>query len=522
MLNTTKNNVEDNILVLKNITKIYGPVRALDNVSFNIPKGKITSLVGENGAGKSTLLKVLSGVISSSEYSGEMFYEGKKSSLKGIKSSENLGIAIIHQELSISPYLSICENMFIGNYITKFGSIQWNKMFLECKKYLQIVGLDEDPTTIAGTLSIAKQQMLEIAKALSKRARLLILDEPTSSLNDEDSFKLLDIMKNLKEKGITSIFVSHKLNEVKYVADNIVVIRDGQFISSYNKETEEITEQKLIKDIVGRQLSSKFPERNKNKKIGDIVFEIKNLTVPHAVFDSYNVVKDASLDAKKGEIVGVSGLVGSGRTEMFLSIFGRYYNKATSGSVYLKGEKVNFRSPKQAIRKGLMYASEDRKNVGLIQIFSIQNNITSAALHLFSKLSVINTKKEIINAKNLREEVGIKTENILNNVDSLSGGNQQKVVISKALSTQFDVLIIDEPTKGIDVGSKYEIYKIIMDLANSGKTIIVVSSEIEELLGITDRIFVMSQGVIKGQIATKDATQEKIMKLSIGGIENEK
>lgn len=506
-----------NILSLKKIKKVYGPVIALSDVTFVVPKGEITSLVGENGAGKSTLLKILSGVIPAGQYEGDLIFEDKIMAFANTKASERVGIAIIHQELSISPYLSICENMYIGNYPTKFGKVNWNKMISECKKYLEMVGLDEDQTTIAGSLSIAKQQMVEIAKALSKNAKLLILDEPTSSLNDENAFRLLDIMKSLKSKGITSIFVSHKLNEVKYVSDNIVVIRDGKFISQYNKNEEIIDENRLIQDIVGRPLKSKFPPRDLDRKIGEIIFEIKDIVIPHASIANYNVVKNASLDVKQGEIVGISGLVGSGRTELMLSLFGQYYNKPSSGKVFYKGKEVKFTNTKQAIKSGIMYASEDRKNVGLIQIFSIQNNITSAALHLFSKWGILNKNKEIINAQKLKKDVSIKTKNILNNVESLSGGNQQKVVIAKALSTKFDLLIIDEPTKGIDVGSKYEIYKILLDLSSQGKTIIVISSEIEELLGITDRIFVMSQGIIKGQIKTSEANQEKIMQLSIGG-----
>lgn len=510
-----KNNGK-NILVLKDITKKYGPVIALDQVSFSIPQGQITALVGENGAGKSTLLKIFSGVIRSEEYSGEMVFENKVVHFSDVKKSEKAGIAIIHQELSISPYLTICENMFLGNYIQKAGVINWNQMLKECKVYLELIGLKEDPNTIAGTLSIAKQQMLEIAKALQKNAKLLILDEPTSSLNDDDSFKLLDIMKDLKTKGITSIFVSHKLNEVKYVADNVVVIRDGKFISSYNFLEEKITEERLIKDIVGRSLSSKFPEKDLTRKIGDVVFEIRDIEVEHKNISNYKIVKNASLDIRKGEIVGLSGLVGSGRSELMMSIFGNYYNKFSKGEVLLNNKPVKFKSTKNAIKNGVMYASEDRKNLGLIQMFSIHNNINSAASHIYSKLGFIFKNKELKNSHSLKESVNIKTKNIDNNVESLSGGNQQKVLIAKALSTEFEILIIDEPTKGIDVGSKFEIYNIIINLAKQGKSILVISSEIEELLGITDRIFVMSQGEIKGQIKTSEATQEKIMKLSIG------
>lgn len=511
----------ENILELKNVTKVYGPTIALNDVTFSIPKGKITSLVGENGAGKSTLLKILSGVIHYNEYQGTLLLEGKKTQFKGVKSSEKAGIAIIHQELSISPYISICENLFLGDYITKFGVIQWNEMYNKSKKYLEMVGIEEDPSTLAGQLSVAKKQLVEIAKALSKNSKIIILDEPTSSLNDEDSFKLLDIMKDLKSKGVTVLFVSHKLNEVKYVADNIVVIRDGHFISQYNKEESEITEASLIKDIVGRKMESKFPTKDPDRKIGEIMFQIKDIVVPHRSISNYNVVNNATMDARKGEIVGLSGLVGSGRTELILSLFGGYYKSFSSGEFWIKSKKVKYKSPKEAIKDGFMYASEDRKELGLIQLFAINNNISDASLHLLSKYGIRHKNKEYKNSLELKEKVKIKTKNIDNPVNSLSGGNQQKVVIAKALTTQFDILVIDEPTKGIDVGSKFEIYNLLFELAKEGKCIIIISSEIEELLGTTDRIFVMSQGTIKGQIKTSEATSEKIMKLSIGKENNQ-
>ncbi|WP_033161080.1 sugar ABC transporter ATP-binding protein [[Mycoplasma] collis] len=505
-----------NLLILKNITKQYGNTHALKDVSFTIPKAEVSCLVGENGAGKSTLLKILSGVIPYGQYQGELIFKDQKREFKTIKTSEKAGIAIIHQELSISPHLSICENIFIGDYISKFGVINWNLMYKKCKKYLDMVGLKEDPSTIAGTLSVAKQQMVEIAKALSKKSDLIILDEPTSSLNDEDSFKLLNIMKDLKKENITSVFVSHKLNEVQYVSDNIIVIRDGEFISQYSKKEQKITEKQLIKDIVGRSLESKFPPKNPDRKIGDVVFALENITINHKTRPNYEIVKSSSLNARKGEIVGLSGLVGSGRTELMLSIFGNYYNNISSGKVLINNKEKYFKNPKDAIKNGLMYASEDRKELGLIQMFSIANNISSASLHLYSKLGILNKNKENINIFDKKEKIKIKTDDVLKEVSSLSGGNQQKVVIAKALTTNFDILIIDEPTKGIDIGSKYEIYSILFDLANKGKTIIVISSEIEELLGITDRIFIMSHGKIKGEIETKYANSEKIMQISIG------
>ncbi|ADE19512.1 sugar ABC transporter ATP-binding protein [Mycoplasma crocodyli] len=507
---------EEFILELKNISKTYGATKALSDVTFNVKRGRILSLVGENGAGKSTLLKVFSGVIPYGKYEGTLFFEGQEARFASINESVSKGISIIHQELAISPHLTVCENMYLNNYMKKFGVIQWTKMYEECEKYLKMVGLNIKSDTIAGTLSVAQQQLIEIAKALSKQSKLIFFDEPTSSLNDDDSFKLLDIMKKLRdEKGVTSVFVSHKLNEVSYVADDVVVIRDGKFISAYDKTIRPINEQELIKDIVGRTLEAKFPPKNPNKPIGDVIFEVKNVSVLNPLVSNYYTVKDASFNLRQGEILGISGLVGSGRTELMLSIFGKYYNKIESGTILLRGKEVRFKNPREAIRKGIMYASEDRKNIGLIQMFSIKSNITSASEHIYSKLGVYNINKEEKDSINYSQQMGVKTKNINNEVESLSGGNQQKVVVAKALSTDFDILIIDEPTKGIDVGSKLEIYQLLIELANNGKSIIVISSELEELLGITDRIFVMAQGKIKGEILTKDATQEKIMQIGL-------
>ncbi|AAT27500.1 sugar ABC transporter ATP-binding protein [[Mycoplasma] mobile] len=516
-------NKNDYIFQFENVTKKYPGVIALNDVSFNLKKAKITSIVGENGAGKSTLLKVISGVIPFNKIEGRIIYEGKEKHYKSINDSISDGIAIIHQELSISPYLPVYENIFIGNFKTKFGILNQNQMIVEAKKLLEKVGLPKiDPRTLAINLSVAQQQLVEIAKALSKEVKLLILDEPTSSLNDKDSFELLNIMKNLKEKsGITSVFVSHKLNEVEYVADEIIVIRDGKFISQYNKETTKISEDQLIKDIVGRQLSSKFPEKNLQRKIGEIALEVKNFTVEHPKLDGYNVVQDASFNVKKGEIIGISGLVGSGRSELALSIFGKQYGKVLSGEIFINGKKMNINSPKKAITNKLMYATEDRKGTGLIQIFDINFNINLAAMNLNSKFGFLNLNKEIKNSNELKKEIKIKVPNIDYKVETLSGGNQQKVVIAKAITTKFEILIIDEPTKGIDVGSKFEIYSLLQEFALQGKAIVIISSEIEELLGTTDRIYVMSQGKIKGQIKTSDATQEKIIQLGIGKEKNE-
>ncbi|UUD36705.1 xylose ABC transporter ATB-binding protein [Mycoplasmopsis californica] len=509
----------DYILELDKVTKTYPGVVALNDVSFKVKRGKILSLVGENGAGKSTLLKVISGVIPNNKFSGNVVFEGINTNFASLKDSEKAGIAIIHQELAISPHLTAYENMFVGRYIrNKLGFLNWSEMIKQAKYYMYMVGLKIDPSVKAGTLSIAQQQLLEIAKALSKQAKLLILDEPTSSLNDSDSYALLDIIKKLKdENGITSIFVSHKLKEVAYVSDDITIIRDGKHISDYSNSKENpINEDQLIKDIVGRELGSKFPPRPEYRQIGDTILEVKNWAVEHPKIKDYMAVKRASFDVRKGEIVGISGLVGSGRTELAKSIFGHSYGIKRSGTLKLKGEITELRSVAESLKKGLAYASEDRKNEGLIQMFSVHTNINQSAGHIYNRFGFLNKNKEIDNSNKRKYQVNIKVPDIFYPVSTLSGGNQQKVLLAKSLSTEFDVLIIDEPTRGIDVGSKYEIYKILFDIIKQGKAVVVISSEIEELLGITDRIFVMSHGEIKGEITTKDATSEKIMQIAIG------
>lgn len=516
-MNKTTN--EDYILELRDITKTYPGVVALNKVSFKVKRGTILSLVGENGAGKSTILKVISGVIPASKYVGDIFFNSIKTEYTNVKQSENDGIAIIHQELAISPHLSIFENIFLGHFEKKLGIINWNDMLIRSKELLRVVGLKKDPFDKAGSLSVAEQQLLEIAKALSKKAKLIIFDEPTSSLNDSDSFALLDTMKKLRdENGVTCIFVSHKLKEVEYVADAITVIRDGNHISDYDNKTSKIKEEILIKDIVGRELGSKFPPKSLKRNITDeVMLEVENLTVEHPKIKNKIVVEDSSFKVHKGEVIGISGLVGSGRTEMAMNVFGKSYGVRKNGLIKIKGTTEKLNSVNESIKKGLMYASEDRKHLGLIQIFSIHTNISMASSHVFAnKLGIIDKNAELQNSRLMKGIVQIKAPSIDYNVETLSGGNQQKVLIAKALTTQFDTLIIDEPTKGIDVGSKYEIYSIIQELADQGKAIVVISSEIEELLGITDRIYVMSQGKIKGELNTKDATPEKIMSIAIG------
>ena len=517
-MNKKLNKKNESILELKNITKKYPGVVALNNVSFKVEKNKILALVGENGAGKSTLLKVISGVIPKSKFEGQIFFEGNDTSYHSVKDSEKDGIAIIHQELAISPKLKVYENIFVGNYIARNGITNWSEMIKQARHYMNMVGLNIDPNEIAGNLSIANQQLLEIAKALAKKSKLLILDEPTSSLNDEDSFALLDLMKKLRDKnGVSCIFVSHKLKEVEYVADSITVIRDGKHISDYNNQNAVIKEETLIKDIVGRTLENKFPKKLKGQKIGGLALEVQNWTVEDSKVTGKLLVKNASFNVRRGEIVGISGLVGSGRSELCMNIFGKSENIYKSGYMKLHEKKVSLNSSLQAIKNHFMYASEDRKNLGLIQIFSIHENISLSALHLYSnKVGVLKQNEQIQNSKFLKYKLNIKVPNINYKVETLSGGNQQKVLLAKAMSTEFDILIIDEPTKGIDVGSKFEIYKIIQDFAKEGKAIVIISSEIEEILGITNRLYVMSQGEIKGELETNKATPEKIMQIAIG------
>ena len=504
--------VKDNndiILEMKNITKTFPGVKALDNVNLRVRRGEIHSLCGENGAGKSTLMKVLSGIYPHGDYDGEILYNGKTCTYKNIKDSERDGIVIIHQELALSPYLSIGENIFIGNEISKHGIIDWNKVKIRTKELLNKVGLDEDPDTIVSTLGVGKQQLIEIAKALSKDVKLLILDEPTASLNEDDSENLLNLMLELKQQGITSILISHKLNEVSKVCDSITVLRDGATIETLDASGGKISEDRIVKGMVGRELTDRYPKRI--SKVGDILFEIKDWNVYHPDYSDRKMVDNVSINVRKGEVLGIAGLMGAGRTELAMSIFGRTYGQKISGKIIKNGKEIHIKNVQDAIDAGIAYVTEDRKEAGLNLIDDIRHNITIASLGKISKNGIINEQEEIIAAQDFRLSMQIKTPSILQLAGNLSGGNQQKVVLSRWVYADPDLLILDEPTRGIDVGAKYEIYTIINDLVKNGKSVIVISSELPEVLGLSDRIYVMNEGKMICELDGKEATQEIIM-----------
>jgi putative multiple sugar transport system ATP-binding protein len=502
-------NVSDIILEMNNITKNFPGVKALDNVNLKVRAGEIHSLVGENGAGKSTLMSVLSGVYPHDSYEGSISFNGVKCMFKDIKDSEKLGIVIIHQELALIPYLSIAENIYLGNENSKLGVVNWNSTIQKTKELLKKVGLNEQTNTLVTNIGIGKQQLVEIAKALSKKVKLLILDEPTAALNEKDSENLLNLLLQLKKQGITSILISHKLNEVSKVSDSVTILRDGKTIETISSETG-FEEDRIIKGMVGRDLVNRFPSRD--SKIGEKIFEVRNWNACHPLQEDKKIIDDVNLYIKKGEIVGIAGLMGAGRTELAMSIFGKSYGKNITGEVYKNGELIDVSNVSKAIKNKLAYVTEDRKEYGLILIDSIKRNIPISDLNKISNYQIVDERKEIKEAENYRSKLNIKCSGILQNTVNLSGGNQQKVVLSKWIFTDPDILILDEPTRGIDVGAKYEIYTIVNKLASEGKGILFISSELPEILGMCDRIYVMNSGKITGELDIKEATQEKIMK----------
>ena len=501
------------ILEMRDITKTFPGVKALSNVNLEVLDGEIHAIVGENGAGKSTLMKVLSGVYPTGTYDGKIIYRGQECHFKGIHDSEKLGIVIIHQELALVPMLSIAENIFLGNEHAKFGVIDWNANETRTRALLKKVGLNEDPKTLITNIGVGKQQLVEIAKALSKEVKLLILDEPTASLSEKDSQALLDLLLEFKRQGISSILISHKLNEVNRVADHVTILRDGQTIETLGRE--QISEDRIITSMVGRSLEDRYPPRD--PKIGDTVLEVKNWSVYHPIHAERQVIKGIDISLKRGEVVGIAGLMGAGRTEFAMSLFGRSYGRRITGKVILNGKEIDTSSVGKAVEHGIAYVTEDRKTYGLNLIDHIKHNTTLANLRGVSNFTVIDDLKELDVANDYRKQINIRSSDVYQKTGNLSGGNQQKVVLSKWLFANPDVLILDEPTRGIDVGAKYEIYSIIARLASEGKAILVMSSEMPELLGITDRIYVMNEGRIVGEMASADASQEKIMRAIVRG-----
>ena len=504
--------MKNKILEMKFITKEFPGVKALDNVSFSVAEGEIHCLVGENGAGKSTLMKVLSGVYPYGDYTGEIIFNGTEQRFSGINDSKKAGIAIIYQELALIPEMSVYENIFLGHEISKGMTVDWNETIKQAKMMQGKVGLDVNPATKVKDLGMGKQQLVEIAKALSQDVKLLILDEPTSALNEDDCENLLDLLRDLKKHGVTCILISHKLREVIDIADTVTVLRDGRTISTLSAEKGEVSENVLIKHMVGREINNVYPPRL-NKQIGDVVLEVQGLNA----YDHHigrQILTDINFNLKKGEIIGLAGLMGSGRTELALSLFGNPAGYQVSGEIIMKGKKKKLNHPQQAINSGIAYVTENRKENGLILIQDVKQNITLANLNKISKRGVVNSNQEVTFANEYRVNLDIKTPSIEQLVLNLSGGNQQKVSVAKWLFVSPEILILDEPTRGIDVGAKYEIYTIMNKLVEEGMSIIMISSELPEILGMSDRIYIVSSGKISGELPIEEASQEKIMHMA--------
>ncbi len=500
------------LLEMREITKEFPGVKALDRVNLQVAEGEIHAICGENGAGKSTLMKVLSGVYPAGSYDGEIHYDGQLAEFRTLRDSEDRGIVIIHQELALVPELSIAENLFIGNERAQKGVMNWHETFQQTEKLLKKVGLKDSPGTQVDKIGVGKQQLVEIAKALAKDVRLLILDEPTAALQENDSRKLLDLMLELKAQGVTCIIISHKLNEVRYVADTVTVIRDGMTVSTLNAKAG-LSENDIVRDMVGRDMSNRYPDRE--RRAGDLLLEVEGWNVWHPEHAERQVIKDISFNVRAGEVVGIAGVMGSGRTELAMSIFGRSWGRNISGTAKLRGSAMDVSTVDRAINGGLAYVTEDRKSLGLVLDETIQFNTTLANLEEVSVKGVLNPNEETKAAEYYRKALRTRTPSVFQKVGNLSGGNQQKVVLGKWLFTEPEVLILDEPTRGIDVGAKYEIYAIINELSAQGKGVVMISSEMPELLGMCDRIYVMNEGAFVGEMPAAEATQERIMSLIV-------
>lgn len=509
--------MSDPILRMSDITKDFSGVRALDSVSVHVERGEVHGIVGENGAGKSTLMKVLSGVYPHGSYLGQIDFDGEPVAFKSINDSEHAGIVIIHQELALSPYLSVAENLFLGNERASRGVIDWHQTNEDAQELLHRVGLKELPTTPVMQLGVGKQQLVEIAKALSKEVKLLILDEPTAALNDEDSEHLLELIRGLRDQGITSIIISHKLAEIRAIADSVTVLRDGKTVDGFAVADEPAVQARMIRSMVGRELDNLYPEREARR--GEELMRVEQWSVHHPLDTDRVVIDEASFSVHAGEVVGFAGLMGAGRTELAMSLFGRQYGSRISGQIYRRGEPVTIRSVREAISHGIAYVTEDRKKYGLNLIASIAANVSGAAIGKVARRGVIDLLEEIEIAESYRDSLRIRTKTVATPVANLSGGNQQKVVLSKWLFTGPEVLILDEPTRGVDVGAKFEIYEIINSLAAQDKAIIIISSELPELLGTCDRIYTISEGRLTGEVPRAEATQERLMHLMTLGKE---
>ncbi|GAB6898045.1 multiple monosaccharide ABC transporter ATP-binding protein [Kineosporia succinea] len=498
------------LLEMRSITKEFPGVKALADVNLVVRAGEIHAICGENGAGKSTLMKVLSGVYPHGSYSGSIVYRGSESRFPDIRASERAGIVIIHQELALVPGMSITENIFLGNEPRRLGRIDWKTANHEALRLMRMVGLNDDPDTLVKDIGVGKQQLVEIAKAFAKDVKLLILDEPTAALNETDSRHLLDLLRGFREQGITSIMISHKLNEIEAIADSITILRDGRTIETIDVRRDGANEDRIVRGMVGRELNSRFPDHT--PRIGDVFFEVRDWTVRHPISAERLVCKGSNFTVRRGEIVGFAGLMGAGRTELAMSLFGRSYGIYLGGEIVKDGRVVELRTVADAIAHGLAYVSEDRKAIGLNLLDDVKTSVVSAKLSKITRRGVLDAAVQYHEAENYRKTLRIKTPNVDEGVTKLSGGNQQKVVLAKWMFTDPDLLILDEPTRGIDVGAKYEIYGIINSLAEAGKGVIVISSELPELIGLCDRIYTVSEGTVTGELARADADPEILMK----------
>ncbi|HSW03805.1 multiple monosaccharide ABC transporter ATP-binding protein [Aquabacterium sp.] len=503
---------------MRGITKSFPGVNALDDVNLVVRAGEIHAVVGENGAGKSTLMKVLSGVYPHGSYSGQIHFDGQERHFRGIRDSEHAGIIIIHQELALVPLLSIAENIFLGNERARFGVIDWFAAFAQTQVLLRKVGLNASPRTLITDLGVGQQQLVEIAKALAKQVKLLILDEPTASLNETDSDALLALLLELKAQGIACILISHKLNEVAKVADAITVLRDGATVTTLDCRAGPVSEDLVIRHMVGREMADRYPRRT--PQLGPVMFELKDWRVHHALHRDRLQIKGVNLQARQGEIVGIAGLMGAGRTELAMSVFGQAYGQGISGEVWLQGRRVDCSSISKAIALGLAYVTEDRKGLGLVLDNGIAHNISLAHLAGVSSAGVIDEGREVAVASDYRRRLGIRCAGVSQPVVNLSGGNQQKVVLAKWLFAKPRVLILDEPTRGIDVGAKFEIYTLMAELAAQGLCIVMISSEMPELLGMCDRLYVMNEGRFVAELSAAEASQEKIMRAIVSSNNN--
>ena len=502
---------EDYILEARGIVKRFGMVTALKNVDLKVKRGEVHVLCGENGAGKSTLMNIISGVYPKGTYEGKLIYEGQEVDFNGIRESEAKGIAIIHQQLALIPQLSIAENIFAGNENARRGIIDWNETNARAKQVMERVGLKEDPETIVQNIGVGKQQLVEICKAISKDVKLLILDEPTAALTDEESEKLLELIKVFQKEGITSILITHKLREISRVCNALTILRDGETIVTWQADTEEITEDKIVQAMVGREMTDRFPART--PKLGDVMFEIRNWNVYSPIDESRRILKDINMYVRKGEVVGIAGLMGAGRTELAMSVFGRTYGRNISGELYKEGKPITIRNVADAIKLKIAYVSEDRHAYGAVPGVSITKNITLPSLGKYIQGIAIDENEETVAANKCKGMMNIKCRDVDQSISDLSGGNQQKVILSKWVLCESDILILDEPTRGIDVGAKYEIYEIINDLVSQGKSVIFISSDMPEILGMCDRVYVLNEGEVAGELEGSEITQQNTMKI---------